>query len=136
MKKYTVVLSAIIYVILLTQVTMAQHVHHGHRADEHAPVGVMAGHTHKKGEWMTSYKYMWMEMNEILESRTVLNTTDVHKNYMVSPLNMKMSMQMAGLMYAPTDRITVMSMVPIIQKSMDHKHKNGTIFTRNTIKNG
>ena len=101
MKKYTVVLSAIIYVILLTQVTMAQHVHHGHRADEHAPVGVMAGHTHKKGEWMTSYKYMWMEM-------------------------------MAGLMYAPTDRITVMSMVPIIQKSMDHKHKNGTIFTRNT----
>jgi len=32
------------------------------RADSHAPIGVMGEHMHKKGEWMLSYRYMYMDM--------------------------------------------------------------------------
>ena len=33
-----------------------------HRPDSHAPIGVMGDHTHKQGEFMMSYRYMFMEM--------------------------------------------------------------------------
>ncbi|MEL7113935.1 MAG: transporter, partial [Pseudomonadota bacterium] len=32
-------------------------------ATDHAPIGVMADHRHKKGEWMFSYRYMYMDMS-------------------------------------------------------------------------
>ena len=32
------------------------------RPDAHAPIGVMGDHTHDKGEWMLSYRYMYMNM--------------------------------------------------------------------------
>ena len=37
---------------------------HGSKANSqsHAPIGVMADHMHKSGEWMFSYRYMYMEM--------------------------------------------------------------------------
>ena len=39
----------------------------GGRADSHAPISVMGDHTHGKGEWMLSYRYMGMGMGK--ESR-------------------------------------------------------------------
>ena len=46
------------------------HNHHAIRADDHAPIGVMGDHMHKKGEWMLSYRYMRMNMegNQIGEN--------------------------------------------------------------------
>jgi len=35
-----------------------------YRADSHAPIGVMGDHRHKAGEFMLSYRYMNMQMNE------------------------------------------------------------------------
>ncbi|RAP35560.1 hypothetical protein DID80_06350 [Candidatus Marinamargulisbacteria bacterium SCGC AAA071-K20] len=137
MKQYLLIVVATLSLFLVPTTNLAKsHSHHmtdseSHRPDSHAPIGVMGGHTHKKGELMVSYKYMWMEMNEVLEQRTVLNTSEVLEKYMVSPVNMTMSMQMGGVMYAPSDRVTFMGMVPVIRKSMDHKHRNGSTFTRN-----
>ena len=34
----------------------------GLRADDHAPIGVMADHYHEVGEFMFSYRYMSMSM--------------------------------------------------------------------------
>ena len=31
-------------------------------AASHGPIGVMADHTHHKGEWMLSYRFMHMDM--------------------------------------------------------------------------
>jgi hypothetical protein len=113
--------------------------HSGIRADGHAPIGVLGDHMHKAGEWMLSYRYMRMDMqgnrigtdevtpNEIVT--TVPNTnpvvtpggmTVVPPFLRVVPTKMTMDMNMLGAMYAPTDNITLMAMLPIIRKSMDH----------------
>ena len=54
---------------------------------------------------------------------------EVLVDYPVAPLNMPMTMYMAGFMYAPTSRVTVMGMLPVLQSSMDHRMRNGTEFT-------
>ena len=36
-----------------------------HRASSHAPIGVMGDHTHHKGEFMVSYRYMSMFMKDL-----------------------------------------------------------------------
>jgi hypothetical protein len=50
-------------------------------------------------------------------------------DFMVAPLRMDMQMYMLSLMYAPTQRITAMLMVPWHVRSMDHVARNGTRFT-------
>lgn len=115
--------------------------HHGGgvRADGHAPIGVMGDHMHKKGEWMLSYRYMRMHMegnrigtNEVSPEEIV--TTVPNNNPVVTPMGMTvtppflrvvptkmtMDMHMFGAMYAPTDNITLMAMLPYIRKEMDH----------------
>ena len=37
---------------------------HATRPDGHAPIGVMGDHFHKQGEWMFSYCYMHMRMED------------------------------------------------------------------------
>ncbi|MFW5791454.1 MAG: hypothetical protein ACOCVU_02235 [Desulfohalobiaceae bacterium] len=37
---------------------MGAHAHHGGLS----PVGVMGAHTHGRGDWMLSYRYMHMDM--------------------------------------------------------------------------
>ncbi len=114
--------------------------HHGHlRADGHAPIGVMGEHLHKKGQWMFSYRYMRMDMqgnrigeNEVTPEQIV--TTVPNQNPVVTPngmtvvppflrvvpTKMTMEMHMFGAMYAPTDNITLMAMLPLVRKEMDH----------------
>lgn len=37
------------------------------RADGHAPISIMGDHTHNKGEFMVSYRYMPMWMDGMIE---------------------------------------------------------------------
>ena len=37
------------------------------RPDGHAPITVMGDHMHAMGEWMVSYRYMTMEMENLLK---------------------------------------------------------------------
>ena len=107
------------------------------RADGHAPIGVMGDHTHSKGEFMFSYRYMLMNMDgnrdgtESLSPGEVLrpSSTDPTQGYMVTPLEMPMQMHMFGVMYAPTDDLTLMAMVPFISAEMDHLNRMGGTFT-------
>lgn len=98
-------------------------------ADDHAPIGVMGDHAHKKGEWMLSYRYMYMRMSGMRSGGQNLSKQQVHRDYMVSPTTMDMHMHMLGGMYSPHDKVTLMAMVPIIQQEMDHETRNGTEFT-------
>jgi len=104
----------------------AEHVHE--RPDSHAPIGVMGDHVMDEGEIMFSYRYMKMEMDG--------NRTDTDRvptplpGFMISPLSMDMKMHMLGAMYAPTEKLTLSLMVPVLSISMDHRvNLNNVEFT-------
>lgn len=103
--------------------------HHSLRPDEYPPIGVMGGHTHHKGGWMMSYRFMYMSMDGNRNGTTDLSTEDVLQNFMVTPTDMDVWMHMFGLMYAPTDNLTVMGMIPYISKSMNHVTRMGSNFS-------
>lgn len=103
--------------------------HAGHTAG-HAPIGVMGDHVHPKGEWMASYRYMHMGMNQNYDGTSEVSTGDILADgWMVAPESMDMDMHMFGLMYAPLDRVTLMAMIPFITKSMDHVTGSGGFTT-------
>ncbi len=92
------------------------------RPDGHAPIGVMGDHVHRKGEWMFSYRYMYMDMGTNYIGDSSVSTQDVfNQGYLVSPTEMSMEMHMFGLMYALTDEATVMFGLPYVIKDMTHQ---------------
>ena len=93
----------------------------GHGSSSHAPIGVMGDHLHVKGEWMLSLRAMNMEMEGLLENRDSVNAEDVINGgeYMMAPTKMTMRGYMLGGMFAPTDNVTMMAMLPYREKSMD-----------------
>ena len=102
----------------------------GLRSNTHAPIGVMGDHMHKKGEWMVSYRYMRMNMqdNYIDDSETsattiattVPNPLGGPATFRVVPTEMTTDMHMVGAMYSPHDRVTLMAMANYIDREMDH----------------
>jgi len=108
------------------------HAHaHESRPDDHAPIGVMGDHVHGAGEWMVSYRYMRMDMepNRIGEAdvppAAILRPAGT---YGAVPTRMTMDMHMFGLMYAPSDRVTLMGMFNFVDLAMDHLTMMGVPF--------
>lgn len=103
------------------------------RVDGHAPIGVMGDHRHERGEVMLSLRYMPMEMEgSRVGTRTVPDAEIISatgRNFMATPTQMSMTMVMGGLMWAPSDRLTLMAMVPWLDNSMDHITRTGGAFT-------
>lgn len=99
-------------------------------ANQHAPIGVMGDHMHKKGEWMMSYRYMHMHMEGNRDGTdriapetivtTVANPFAGPPTLRVVPTEMTMEMHMVGAMYAPSDRLTLMLMGMWSEKEMEH----------------
>lgn len=95
----------------------------GHRPDAHAPISVMGDHTHAQGGWMLSYRYMHMDMDGMRRGTSRASSADVFAadgGYTVTPTEMSMDMHMFGLMYAPTDKLTLMLMANYLETEMDH----------------
>jgi hypothetical protein len=106
---------------------------HGARPDAHAPIGVMGEHAHPRGEWMFSYRYMQMVMRGQRDGTSSEGASDVFaRGFVVSPKWMRMEMHMLGLMYAPTDSLTLMTMLPLVRLEMDHVTAMGGRFTTNS----
>ena len=92
------------------------------RPDEHAPISVMGDHTHAKSGWMMSYRTMHMDMDGMRYGTDRVSSGDVFaESYSVTPESMSMDMHMLGLMYAPTDKLTLMLMSNYIETEMDHR---------------
>lgn len=106
------------------------------RPDGHAPIGVMGDHTHSKGEWMLSVRFMRMYMEGTRDGTTSIPDQDLlvpnGGPYMVVPTRMTMDMLMLGAMYAPSDDITLTAMLPYQWKDMDHLTAMGGTFTTRT----
>ena len=99
------------------------------RPDGHAPIGVMGDHAHETGEFMLSYRFMRMRMVGNRTGTDEVAAGDVLNSFMVAPLNMTMDMHMAGLMYAPSDRVTLLGMVNVLDQTMEHLTRMNTNFT-------
>ncbi len=95
----------------------------------HAPIGVMADHTHHAGEVMFSYRYMRMGMNGLRDDDERISRSRVLDDFPVTPTSMDMEMHMFGAMYAPVERLTLMLMVPYVALAMDHRTRTGVEFT-------
>lgn len=106
--------------------------HNGHHAahTDVAPMAVMGGHIHEKGEWMLSYRFMRMDMegnrsgtNDLTPEEIVTNFANPNgppPTFRVVPTEMTMDMHMFGAMYAPADWLTLMAMGTYLDKDMDH----------------
>ncbi|WP_421765145.1 nitrous oxide reductase accessory protein NosL [Ekhidna sp.] len=103
--------------------------HHHNRPDAYAPIGIMGDHLHHKGGFMVSVRYMTMEMEGNLSGSDEVNDMIVFQNYMVAPQAMRMDMLMIGVMYAPSDRLTLMLMQNFQRNQMDLSTMMGMNFS-------
>lgn len=101
-------------------------------ANGHAPIGVMGDHTHNKGELMLSYRFAYMRASGLIDGTSTPSADNVATNYAnrffgmagqpatlrVIPDEMTMRAHMVGGMYAPVDWMTLIAMVPWLDKSM------------------
>ena len=111
---------------------LAHNVNNNDGPDSHAPIGVMGDHTHKAGEWMTSYRYMTMAMEGSLDGSDGISNDQILQDFRVTPTKMTMQMHMFGAMYAPTDWVTLTAMIPYVIKEMDHITRMGGEFRTRT----
>ena len=108
------------------------------RPDAHAPISVMGDHLHKRGEWMLSYRAMWMDMDGNRDGTRRLSDEAVlfpvgGDTFPVTPTKMDMEMHMVGVMYGLSDAVTLTAMLPFARLAMDHRTRRGTRFrTRST----
>lgn len=121
-------------IAMLAALSAAPAFAHNVNADDHAPIGVMADHAHKKGEVMLSARYMHMAMSEsqigtaTVDPDTIVTTVPNRffgnpmqpATLRIVPTEMRTDMIMVGAMYAPTDWVTLMAMGSYIEKEMDH----------------
>lgn len=81
------------------------------RADSHAPIGVMGDHLHKAGEFMLSVRHMSMSMEGHRQGENALTAHEVfQRGFSAAATEMDMEMNMFGMMYAPSDSVTLMLM--------------------------
>ena len=92
-------------------------------------INALGTHTHLAGEVMVGYRYMFMGMRGNRDGTRAVSADAVLQDYMVTPTEMTMQMHMVELMYAPSDKLTLMAMLPYRQLSMDHLTTMGTGFT-------
>ena len=92
-------------------------------------VNILEAHIHKKNEWMVGYRFKHVGMQGNLSDDKQISNAEVLKNYRVAPTAMTMEMHMASLMYAPTDDITLMAMLPYKRFAMEHVTRKGGRFT-------
>jgi hypothetical protein len=71
---------------------------------------------------------MPMRMTGNRDGTDELPAASVLARFPVAPLRMQMSMHMVGAMVAPSERLTLMGMLPIIDRAMDHRTRAGGQF--------
>ena len=90
------------------------------------PFGIMIG---RAEQWMVGYQFMDDRMSGLLEGSRSVSEASVLGRFATTPTDMTMRTHMGMLMYAPSDRFTVMAMVPFVTLSMGELHRDGTRST-------
>jgi hypothetical protein len=101
------------------------------KPNAHGPIGAMGEHTHEKGEFMFSYRYMHMFMEGTRNGTNQITNAQARAlgGFTVSPESMRMEMHMFSGMYGVNDTLTIAVMVPFLKNSMNHVTGMGAKFT-------
>jgi len=100
----------------------------GRGHEDSSPLGVMGNHVHQAGDAMFSYRYGIMEMNGNLNGSTSASIQDIlDAGFLMAPTSMRMEMHMLGTMYAASESITLMAMLPL--KRIQMSSRNGSNMT-------
>ena len=89
------------------------------------PINVLGNHTHLKGEIMVGYSYMYTDFGHNQNGTRDVSEAEVLQSYPVVHTHMTMQMHMIDLMYAPSDTLTLMAMIPFEQMTMEHLTRTG-----------
>ncbi len=96
-------------------------------------MNALGAHTHPKGEIMFGYQFMFMNMEGIRDGTREVTPAEVfaaNPQFTVAHIKMEMEEHMFDVMWAPTDRLTLMAMLPFRQMSMLHVTSTNTTFTQ------
>jgi hypothetical protein len=94
-------------------------------------LNVLGGHTHPAGQTMFGYQFMHMNMSDMYQGTDKVSPAEVFaQGFGAVHLEMEMDMHMFEVMHAPTDRLTLMAMVPFKEMSMLHEMDTGERFTQ------
>jgi hypothetical protein len=93
--------------------------------EEIVPINVLGNHTHLQGEFMVGYTYMYEDMGHNQEGTADVSAGQVLQRYPVAHTHMTMQMHMIDLMYAPSDTVTLMAMIPFKDMTMEHLTRTG-----------
>jgi len=92
---------------------------------------VLGGHTHPAGQAMFGYEFMHMRMSGLYQgSQTISPAQAFAEGFKTVHTSMDMDMHMFDLMYAPTERLTLMTMLPYKTMSMKHLTSAGLNFNQ------
>ncbi len=90
---------------------------------------VLGGHTHPSGQIMFGYEYMHTRMSGLYQgTHTISPAQAFAQGFTTVHTGMDMDMHMFELMYAPTERLTLMGMLPYKRMSMEHLVNTGATF--------
>ena len=90
------------------------------------PFGIMIGRAER---WMVGYQYMVEKSHGILDGTDGVSEAAVLSRFPTTPTDMTMQTHMGMIMYAPTNRFTLMAMLPYVRMSMGELHRDGTRST-------
>jgi hypothetical protein len=90
------------------------------------PPGIMVG---MKKRWMVGYEVMFDSLKGKLVGTHAISDATVLSRLATCPTDMTKQMHMFMVMYAPTDRFTIMAMLPFTNMSMGELHRDGTRST-------
>lgn len=95
-------------------------------------INVLGTHLHPAGQWMIGYESMFENMDGNRDRTRRLSHSRVLDAYNTVPTDMTMQTHMVTVMYAPTNALTLMGMLPYIRKSMNHVMRDGTRLKERT----
>ncbi|MFO1489817.1 MAG: transporter [Kiritimatiellia bacterium] len=86
-----------------------------------APAGILNDHVHPAGGWMAGYRFMYQKLDGNLGGTRGVGIDAIldMDEWTSAPKSMDMKMHMFELMYAPTDRLTLMAMTAYNRMDMD-----------------
>jgi hypothetical protein len=95
-------------------------------------------HSHGAGQWMFEYRYMSMDMEDLLDGsdnvsvQDVIGTMMMPGTYMMAPTDMTMNMHMAMVMYGFTDKWSGMVMLNYLDNEMGMINRMGVASSMET----
>ena len=116
--------------------------------EDRSPAGLMFGHHHASNSWMVSYRFMFMDMNQLAQGRQGITSETAFNTYLMAPTTMQMQMHMLMVMYGISPSFTVMGMANFVGQTMDmemyamamHHHEDmvgtGDMLTMNSASLG